>query len=479
VARDHFGVKPLFYFQNSEAVGFSSEVSALQKLLPSSIDPVALRQFLFYEYIPAPRTIYQNIFKLEPGCFLRAKDGKTEIRSYATPRPFDRLRDREARLSQQETQKQLEAQLSKSIQMQLVSDVPIGVFLSGGIDSSLIAYYAAQHQPGIQTFSIAFEDPSYDESPYFKMVSQTLNIKSHVQTLKSSDILDIVSKVIPQLDEPLGDPSILPTYLLSQFARQHVTVALSGDGADELFGGYPTYLAHRLTAPYAALPRAVRHGIANMIGKLPVSHKNISWDFKLKRFVSGFDYPAAIQHQIWMGGISPQMLQQILPPSDQLSLFEPLTQKTFKDFMDQDFRMYLQDDLLVKTDRASMLNSLEVRVPFLDPDLVAMAYNLPASSKLRGTTSKYILRKLLKEKFPSAITSRPKKGFGIPVSKWLQHELKDVLMAQIEFLGNQNLGFNTDKLKNMAQQHFDNRVNYRKELWQVLVLGVWLAGHRD
>jgi len=470
LVRDRFGVKPLYYRQNGDELIFASQANAVIRLMKESpsIDAISLQQYLFFEYVPAPRSIYKDIKKLPAGHYLLFKKGRGEINRYYTIKQLS-IENNEDQILQK-----LEALISNSAKYQLISDVPIGIFLSGGIDSSLLAYYAQMHHQGqLNTFSISFEESSYDESRWFSLVADKLGVKNYVKQMKADEGLGVLQNVVEQLDEPFGDPSLLPTYILSKFARERVKVVLSGDGPDELFGGYPTYFAHEFAPVYRMMPAMIKKLISFMADTLPISHKNLSLDFILKRFIQGYEYDPRIQHQVWMGGFSPKELQKltIAKIEDDL-LFEPIFSKKIRDFLDQDFQLYLQDDLLFKTDRASMFNSLEVRVPYLDHNIVEYAYGLPYKYKVRGIKTKYILRKLASKYFPRTIFSRPKKGFGIPVSKWLKNELKEVFMDN---LAEGNSFFNKDYVLKLYDLHLSDKANCRKQLWLILIFNLWFS----
>jgi len=369
----------------------------------------------------------------------------------------------------------------------------LGVFLSGGIDSSAITLLAQEEAPGkVKTFSIGFEDPSFDESRYASLVSQLLGTEHFEQTMTPGNLLDIVPNLPDILDEPMADASILPTYLLSKFTRQYVKVALGGDGGDELFAGYPTYLAHKFARQYEVFFGNL-HPVALFLGNLlPVSDDNISFDFKVKKFLSGIGYPDGIRNSVWLGSFSFPDIEKVVSPEilkefDRIRLVEEIRSyeegfpvkdlTTLVQYLDM--KLYLQESILVKVDRASMACSLEVRAPFLDHELVEFVMGLPSGLKLKGITSKYILKKAMKNFLPNEVIQRKKKGFGVPVAKWVKGPLKDFLG---DFLSAQRIkkeGFlNPEFVTSLLQDHLLNKKDNRKQLWTLLVWELWANRYR-
>jgi asparagine synthase (glutamine-hydrolysing) len=379
--------------------------------------------------------------------------------------------------------------LKISVKRRLISDVPLGVFLSGGIDSSAIAAFAQKEVPGkVKTFSIGFEDPSFDESKYASLVSQFLGTEHFEQRMTPKDLLDIVPNLPDILDEPMADASILPTYLLSKFTRRYVTVALGGDGGDELFAGYPTYLAHKFARKYELFLGNL-HPIIRFLGNLlPVSDNNISFDFKVKKFLSGIGYPDGIRNSVWLGSFSSPDIEKVVSPEilnqfDRIRLVEEISsyEEKFptKDLITLlqylDLKLYLQESILVKVDRASMACSLEVRAPFLDYELVEFVMGLPPGLKLKGLTSKYILKKAMKNLLPKEVIQRKKKGFGVPIAKWVKGSLKDLFedLLSPERIGREGF-LNPSYVSHLLQDHLSNKKDNRKQLWTLLVWELWV-----
>jgi len=488
LARDRLGQKPLYYSLNSRTLIFGSELKALLNHpdVEKKLDYESLAKYLIYEYVPAPHSIFKNIYKLGPGEYLTYQNNKIKIRKYWNIEFNLKSKNQNFKLALKELNRKFE----EAIKIRLISDVPLGVFLSGGIDSSTIAYYAQKNSSQkIKTFSIGFTDESFNESKYARQVSKFLGTEHHENILKPKNCLELIPQITDFLDEPLADASIVPTYLLSKFTKEKVTVALSGDGGDELLMGYPTFQAHKLAEFYQKIPLFIRNkGINPFINNLPASFNNISFDFKLKKFISGFNYIPEVRNQIWLGSFNPKQLKNLLAPQIYQEIqsnnhFEDINNylKIIKEEQLENrliylyLKNYLQDDILAKTDRASMANSLEVRAPFLDYNLVEFINSLPSDYKLRGWQTKYILKELMKNKLPKNIIYRSKKGFGIPIAKWIRNELKDFVLELFEEKKIKNQGiFNYIYIKQLLKEHFSGQKDNRKLLWTLMIFQMWL-----
>lgn len=492
-ARDRMGKKPFYYAlipsQKSTPAFFifASELKALLEFpgLSKKINTSAVRHFFTYEYVPSPLSIIEGIQKLRPGYWLSLeKDGLLITQRYWN-QPFGEPIDDDENTAS----KKLLGLLDQAVQYRLISDVPLGVFLSGGIDSSSIVALMARHRKGkdIKTFSIYFDEESYDESFYCETVAKKFGTDHHAQKLSAKTLLDIFPDVINYLDEPFADASILPTYLLSRFTREHVTVALGGDGADEIFAGYPTFFASRAANVYKKIPALIRNGIASLVQKLPASERNMSFDFKARQFLSGISYDGVLRQQVWLSGINPSEQKKLFTPDffgqsdcDTLDLLrQEMTSCVSQNPGDQLLyfyqKFYLEGDILVKTDRASMANSLEVRAPYLDKDVVDYVTRLPYSYKLKGVTTKYLLKKTLNRMLPALITQRRKKGFGIPLTGWLKNELKPLLTSQLNQKRIEKDGiFQWPTIQKTLQNHESGRLNQRKQLFNLLVFHLWM-----
>ncbi|HSS61167.1 MAG TPA: asparagine synthase (glutamine-hydrolyzing) [Candidatus Limnocylindrales bacterium] len=484
LARDRMGIKPLHYAVDGGRLVFASELKALLRdpALRRGVDPIALDEYLAYEFVPSPRSIVRGIEKLRPGHTLSWSMASRELRTrrYWAPTLNVDGRGRDV----DEECEELRSVLRESVRKELISDVPLGVFLSGGIDSSAVAAMMTQLGGEVKSFSVGFAERSFDESAYAREVARHLGTEHHELMLEPQAMLDLVPKLPALLDEPLGDASIIPTYLLSTFTRQHVKVALGGDGGDELFAGYPTLQAHRLASYYVRAPGVVRRGIVEpLVRRLPVSRDNLSFDFRAKRFVSGASHPVAERHQRWMGSFASEERAALLSRDVQVELdssnhggdpsLDPLNQVLLLDM-----RLYLENDILVKLDRASMMASLEGRVPLLNNDFVAYATGLPLSLKLRGLQSKFLLKRALRGLLPERILRRPKKGFGIPVAEWFRGPLREQLLTVLseERLGREGF-FEPAVVGGLIREHLEGRRDNRKQLWTLFAFEAWYQGY--
>ena len=488
LARDRLGKKPLYYSWVNGTFIFASELKALMVYpnFPRKVDSLSFMKYLFLEYVPAPHTIFKDAMKLPPASYLVCTKKGVEIKTYWSPFHIETV---EKYLSEEEIAERMIFLLKQSVKRRLISDVPLGVFLSGGIDSSTITAFAQQEVPGkIKTFSIGFEDPSFDESKYAFLVSQYLGTEHHEQVMTPSDLLRIVPNLPEILDEPMADASILPTYLLSKFTREHVKVALGGDGGDELFAGYPTYLAHRWARPYERFLRPIHPIICFLGNLLPVSDDNISFDFKVKKFLSGIGYPDGIRNALWLGSFSFPELKNVLS-ADLVSQWDPARLAEEISSYEREFpsndpmgllqyldlKLYLQEDILVKVDRASMACSLEIRAPFLDHEFVEFVVGLPTKFKLRGLTSKYILKKAMTKILPQEVIGRKKKGFGVPIAKWAKGSLRELFEDLLSPNRIKREGFlNHAAVTTILTDHLANRRDNRKQLWTLLVWELWV-----
>ncbi len=485
-ARDRIGKKPLHYALFSQGVVFASEIKALLRHpgVSREIDLKSLNRYLTYEYVPAPDTIFKSIKKLEPGHYLVYRQGAAELVQYwdipLTDNPMGYQ-------TEDEYVEDLRERLDKAVKSRLVADVPVGLFLSGGLDSALIAALATRANSNLECFSIGFDEPSFDESRYAREVARTLNAQHQLMIFSTREMVDTVAKLPDLLDEPLADASILPTYLLSKFASGRVKVALSGDGGDELFAGYPTYQAHKLVTYFDSLPAFLKSALRTIGFHLPVSHNNISTEFKIKQFLKGAGVSSEIRFFIWMGAftdaekrglLSDEVRSELRSHNTYEDIFNYINKSKLTKDMERilylSMKLYLQDDLLVKVDRTSMANSLEVRCPLLDYEFIEFVCSLPMFYKLKGLKTKYLLKKAATGFLPPSIIQRPKKGFGIPVSRWLCGDLKDLMMSHLnqETIERQGL-FNWTYVKDLMDAHLKRRADHRKLLWPLIVFQIW------
>lgn len=494
VARDRMGEKPLHYGVFEGQLIFGSELKGIlaHPRARRELDPIALQKYLALEYVPAPHSIFKGITKLMPGHYLVAENGEITTRSYWDPlakaaNGAGSASKASAAMSEGEAAEKLIELLNRSTRLRLISDVPLGVFLSGGIDSSAIAALAARNrEEPVKTFSIGFSDKSFDESEHAKRVADHVGTQHHIAIFEPGMARETLEELWNFLDEPLADGSIVPTFFLSKMTREHVKVALAGEGGDELFGGYPTYQAHKLAGIWSSFPAVIRRGILEpAIRGLPVSHNNLSFDYKAKRFISAAAEEPVARHLKWMGSIQIAHQKELIQPAllsltkdEELFLPPAPNGKQDKDvvaeIMHLDMTTYLPDDLLVKSDRASMAASLEVRLPFLAYPLVEFAVSLPSHLKVKGLTTKYLLKKAVTPYLPAENIKRPKKGFGIPVAKWLKQDFKplvDELLCE-EFVRKQGI-FQWTYVDRLLNEHRDGRFDRRKELWTLFMFQWW------
>src|SRR5919198_29486 len=424
LARDRFGIKPLAYRDVDGELAFASELRALPR---GEVDLDALEAFLAFNSTPAPLTIFRACRKLPPGHVLAWEDGEVAVRRFARPAPVpaDEVRGED----DAELAEELRARLRDSVRAHLVSDVPVGVLLSGGIDSSVLAALAAEESSEpLRTFSIGFEERSFDELANARLVVERYATR-HRELVLRPDAALLLPALADAFDEPFADSSALPTYLVSRLAAEDVKVALSGEGGDELFGGYYTYAADLLAVRVGGLARAARP----LVELLPSSSAKASFDYRAKRFVRAAHLPPLDRHHAWKEIFSPEARAELLDGRkealDPLDLYRARYAETegadeLARLQDVDTGIYLVDDLLVKTDRASMAHSLEARVPFCDPVVAELALALPRRLKVRGLAKKRLLRRAIAPLLPTRILRARKQGFSIPAAAWLRGDLQ-------------------------------------------------------
>jgi len=432
LSRDRFAKKPLFYYSNGECFVFASELTALRlhPVVPTTLDQESLKKFFAYGFIPAPGTLLQDVRKLPAGHWMKVsvRDLNLEMREYWDFKlePFESV----PKNPEQEWGAELILRLDEAVQRRLQADVPVGVFLSGGIDSTLIATLAGRYHPSIETFSIGFDDKTFDERAFARLGAKTAKTLHHEEVFSAEGCLAWAQATAGKLDEVMGDSSILPTALVSKLARQNVTVALSGDGSDELLAGYDPFRALKPARVYRALAHGgVNRAIRSMAERLPVSHVNMSLDFKVKRMLRGMSFPSQCWLPAWMGPLDPGEIGDLfgckVDPdelyAEAIAAWNHPSAKTDVDRTIQFYvRLYLQDDILVKTDRSSMMHRLEARCPYLDINLVDFVRRIPSEYKLRRGVTKYILKEAARGLIPDQVIDRPKKGFAIPVGNWFK-----------------------------------------------------------
>lgn len=486
LARDRAGIKPLYYASLPDGgIAFASELTALLRHegVARGISREALASYFFCDYVSAPLSMISGVRKLEPGHALIWESGRVE-----EPRPFWRLeqvraRDRESCGDHAGLATELLRTLRESVRSQLVSDVPIGVFLSGGIDSSLVAALAQEEsRTRLRTFSIAFEDPTFDESSYARLVARSIGSEHVEETLSEGILVETLPQALAALDEPMADPSIIPTYLLSRLASRHVKVALGGDGGDELWGGYPTYRAYQLASLYGRIPGAVRDSlIAPIVAGLPVDDRYQSFEWKAKRFIGRWDDDPLARHLRWMSATDlPEILEAF--PDASPERIHPLERARHPAFggdlnslLALDFQTYLPGSVLTKVDRASMAHGLEVRPPMLGNDFIDFAFSLPSSLKLSGGKGKRLLKQAARGIVPDEVIDRPKKGFGIPLARWLRGPIRPLIETALrESPLWDSSAISRDRFRSWASEHQDRARDHSKTLWALVVLDQWM-----
>jgi asparagine synthase (glutamine-hydrolysing) len=486
--RDRIGIKPLYYtLLPDRTLVFGSELKSIlaHPGVRREVEPAALDLYLTLEYVPAPYSMFKNIFKLPAGHFLTWKDGRLEVEKYwdLQPNPHP-----EKPASLAAVTDELYALLKESVKLRLVSDVPLGAFLSGGIDSSCVVGLMRElgAEP-LRTFSIGFKDQTYNELTYARRIAERFQTE-HEEFILEPQALELTKKLVRHLDEPLGDFSIFPTYLVSEMARRRVTVALSGDGGDELFAGYEHYQAQRM-ARWPGMAAAAR-AAGTVTGRMrPSKKKKGAWN-KLRRFAQAFDHDAGHRHLRWMMFLSEGMKRELYGPAFQTALggigsirgrepfpghfaamngFDALTGELYLDL-----KTYLVDDIMVKVDRMSMATSLEAREPLLDHKLVEYAFRLPGDLKLHGSKTKWIFKNTLERLLPRETLYRKKEGFSIPIKHWLAVELRDLLEGTLSEKRVRESGwFTYAPIRRMIDAHAAGRENYSHQLWTLLVFEIW------
>jgi asparagine synthase (glutamine-hydrolysing) len=482
LARDPFGIKPLYWRVEGRVLSFASELGALLRggSAAPEVDLEALEAYLAFNSVPGPGSIYAGVRKLPPGHVLVAGAGGDDVRveRFARPAP---VRATEVRSEAGGALAgELRARLRDSVRAHLVADVPVGVFLSGGVDSAFLATLAAQVGTGaVRTFSIGFEERSFDELDRARLVARRIGA-DHRELVLRPDAAQLLEEVVAAFDEPFADSSALPTYAVSQLAAGHVKVALSGEGGDELFGGYFTYAADVLAPRVAPLAGAVRPAVE----ALPSSDRRASLDYKAKRFVRAAGLPALERHHGWKEIFSADARAALLEPdrragADVLAGWraryaetegsEPLAR-----LQDVDLGTYLVDDLLVKTDRASMAHSLEVRVPFLDPAVAGLALALPTGQKVWMLQKKRLLRRAAARVLPSSIVFGPKRGFSIPAAAWLRGPLLPMARDLLAPAAVARQGFfRPAEVTRLLDEHASARADHSRPLWGLLCFALW------
>ena len=478
VARDRVGIKPLYYWEHDGGVAFASELRALLTLpgFPRRLDIDAVAQYLAFGYVPESACIFEGVSKLPAGHFLTWNAGApVDVQQY-----WSALRPERTDVSADEATEELRALLRESVQLHLESDVPVGAFLSGGIDSSTVVAQMTRLIPGrVRTFSIGFDEDSHNEAPHAAQVAAELGT-DHTELIVRPDADALVESVIAGFDEPFGDSSALPTFLVSQLARESVTVALSGDGGDELFGGYTRY-AELLTR--RELPPLARAGIARVARRLPYGTFGRGRIMDYSRTLQGrYAATVAVSPDVGEGGVAAPPIAARVPMMDELlaSAFAPVAGRDLLAQMTSvDLVTYLPGDILTKVDRMSMSVSLEARVPLLDHRIVEFASALPSRLKYRDGVGKWLLRHAIVGLVPDRVLSHPKRGFGVPLGSWFRGPLRYRLESLLEPNARIRPYVDEGAVRRLVQKHLAARRDHSHLLWRLLVLEVWLGALED
>ena len=486
-ARDRAGEKPLYYTLTPQGLRLASEIKALlsRPEVDRTLDHEALDQFLTYEYIIAPRTIFKAIHKLPPAHYLVYKDGEVTVKRY-----WDAADVQVRAWTEADAADALRETLAKAVRSQMMADVPIGLFLSGGIDSSAVGIMLRDAPGGsaVSSFSMGFDDGSYNELPFAREVAALCGTAHHEGTV-TPNVAALFDRLVVHLDEPFADVSLFPTFLVSQMAREHVKVALTGDGGDELFGGYDAYQAEALAGKWAGLmPESATRAADALLALVPPTDKKKGLVNKARRFVGGLAHaPASIAQYRWMTFLGAEAKERLYAPAFRNALVsadvyrpvrEALARAGQDDLLNRqlyaDLSIYLADDILVKVDRMSMATSLETRAPFLDVDVMELAFSMPGDLKIRSGTRKYIVKQALRGVLPDRILDRSKEGFSIPMKQWLKHELKPLMSRLLapDRVAARGL-IDPAETSRLMDAHCAGRANHAHILFSLMVFERW------
>jgi len=470
MSRDRFGIKPLYYCYDGDKFIFASSLRAIRKhRLGLRISTAALNFFFYQKYIGNDLTIFEDCYKLKPSENVLFDLNRKTLTRTTYYNVEDEISKHQGSPLKQRLES-IESITASAVEKRLIADVPVGSFLSGGVDSSLISAIISRNHKDFDTFSIGFTDKSYDELEFSKLVSEYIHTAHHYDCLEIDE--GLVKLIIENMDEPFGDASVLPTYLLSRITRRKVTVSLSGDAGDEVFGGYDTYKAYKL-ARY--VPTAAIRSSKCLIDLLPPSDKKMSLTFKMKRFASVLETNINRRHLNWMATFNDSQRQALLQDFVSAeSLIDCSSENSLLSLQLNDIHNYLAEDILKKVDFASMLNSLEVRVPFLDHQLVPLVLSLPERYKIRNITTKWLLKRIASDYLPKKIVHRPKKGFTVPISKWIKNSdlIQEFLISRRYY---EHSLLNHDYVQELFNAHINNREDNARQLWLVFVFNYWMS----
>jgi asparagine synthase (glutamine-hydrolysing) len=482
LARDRVGIKPLYIAHRREDLFFGSELKAIlvHPEIERNLSMDGLDCYLAMNYVPAPWTLVDGIEKVLPGHWVEWRNGRVSAE------PYWRLpQQRYSAWTLESAKEEFDTLMQQSIREHLVSDVPLGIWLSGGVDSSTILHYAAEGSPSrLKTFSISFHGRSFDETPYIKEVVSAYGTEHEQLDLNpSQDLEGAIEEFAYYSDEPSADAGALPVWFLSKLCKARTTVALSGEGADELMGGYLTYRANRFANLLRKFPKPTVKAALSALRHWPVSDEKIGFEYKLKRLLEGSLMSPARAHVYWNGTFSEDGKERLLASDMPRALHELLYGSDGADgarnglgsylYFDQQY--YLTDDILVKSDRMSMAHSVEVRPPFLDHRIIEFAATLPPELKIRGSRQKFLLKEVMRDKLPPVVLSRSKVGFDIPAHEWMRGVLRPMLLDTLNSgLAEYPNLFRTDEVNRLLTEHLERRINVGYHLWGLMILFQWM-----
>lgn len=485
IARDYFGEKPLYYYSTNTAFYWASELKSILKVIPEKpiVSKDALSLYFQLTYIPAPYSIYEGINKLEPNCYLEINCNSFElkilkIKKNNTERKYDNLTFEEAKNITHDL-------VQNSVQSRAVSDVPVGTFLSGGVDSSIVSLCLSKHVSGpIDTFSIGFDKKKFDETDKSRQVSKLIGSKHHEFVVTEHDLKEDIHSVLMNFDEPFADSSSLPTFLVSKLTQKHVKVALTGDGGDEVFGGYNKYYVGKLNQTYTNLIPEKIHCLFNNSAQkiLHTKDDDRGIRFKLKRLLNSVNYYGDFYYNIISLGFQKEELGNLIK-DDQLikssmDYYKNFPVSNLNDFRNLDRKLSLEGDMLVKVDRTSMFTSIECRAPFLNKELWDFTNQLPSNFLMKGWNKKYLLKESFKHYFPKGFLDKSKQGFGVPVGDWLRESLREELLSYVDstLLTTQNI-FNVDFVRKLVWDHIEGRVDNTFRVWTFYCFQKWYVNN--
>lgn len=488
LARDRLGIKPLFFMQDKNFLIFASEIKAIlhDDGVIKEIDAGGVNCYLSYNYLPSSYTIFKNIKKLLPGHYLICKrKDKVEIKKYW------QIKYKNTSDSIDKIEEKFKDLLDDTIQSHLIADVSWGIFLSGGLDSSTLVHFIKHYQQNIYTFNLNFQEKSFDEGKFARYIGQFFDTTHYETIMNAQQCKRQLREIVNFLDNPIGEPSVVPTFFMANFAKNYIKVAISGEGADELFCGYPTYQADILAKYYQFLPYPVKHLASFLANKLPLTNEYLPFGYKARLFTQGAARAYSLVHYFWREIFSQEEKEELLSFdyicelkknnlfNESLDIFfsyfnEINTSNYIEKCLYTDLKIWLPDSILYRVDTMSMANSIEVRVPYLDHRIVEFMFSLPLKYKIRHLQTKYLLRKIMKNKLSPVILRRRKHGFGVPVSRWLKSELKDLYLEYLSKRNVENWGiFNYKYIQHIFKEHLENRADNGRKLWNLLILFMW------